>query len=364
MSTYEYKDQIVAFLDILGFSDIVKEVQNDPKLASEKIGFLTETIRTILEGNLSSRLLPDDQLSSSEPKFKVFSDCICIAFDCIEDEPEYTASSVFSFLIKLLRIQTEFALNDIFVRGAVTVNGHFHNDDIIFSAALINAYSMESKIAIYPRVIVDETVIRLLRTPDHVAEFPYLNEIIKRDVDGLAFIDYLEYYREIDYPEDIPVFLQRHRNILEQNILKYQVPRVKEKYLWSARYHNQKVRKLFEPDFGNELLVQEKLLSVGDSVFDYVVFAFFFTSDQEKIDLGILYLLADGFYKAKCLVSDYISKEGKDYRLIENEFSEYEYLQWAKFDAEDKIKQDLEERDDIDVIVEVPNLISTSYQKS
>lgn len=54
-------------------------------------------------------------------------------------------------------------------RGAVT-KGAFYSDDIfVWGSALVNAYLLESKEAIYPRILVDKTVAN--EAGEHLSDF-------------------------------------------------------------------------------------------------------------------------------------------------------------------------------------------------
>lgn len=319
---YYYKEQLVGFLDLLGFSNIVDSVQDKPELAAEKIEFLDKTIKNIREKNLSTRLFPDDNPLPQEPKYKIFSDCICIASDCIVDNVELKISNVFMFLLMLLYIQAELTLHGIFVRGAVTINWHFQNEDIVFSSALINAYYIESKKAIYPRIIIDESVIAALqKTKDTEANFHILNSLIKRDADGLVFLDYLEYANELDHEEYIIDFFQEHRKLIEQQLNQKNEPKIKGKYLWLARYHNQKVKEFFTNNvFLAVLLIPQNLLGYDSFVFS-TVYTFSFSSIKEKVDEGVFLVVSDDFNKAKKAVNNFIRKNKNDYILKSTEYS-------------------------------------------
>ena len=44
----------------------------------------------------------------------------------------------------------------ILLRGGITVGQLCHKDNIVYGPAMVEAYELESKSAIYPRVIVSE----------------------------------------------------------------------------------------------------------------------------------------------------------------------------------------------------------------
>ncbi len=116
---------------------------------------------------------------------------------------------------------------------------------MIFSSALVDAYKLESKNAIYPRILIHESVVRKLT---HDADLSGLNAVVKQDADGLAFLDYLEYISECDDFDGMYEYMKRHKESVLQNINGPLSPEVKQKYLWVARYHNQKVSESFSDE--------------------------------------------------------------------------------------------------------------------
>ena len=48
---------------------------------------------------------------------------------------------------------------DCLIRGAVTIGPLYHESGLIFGQGLVSAYDMESCVAKYPRIIVDDTVL-------------------------------------------------------------------------------------------------------------------------------------------------------------------------------------------------------------
>lgn len=164
--------------------------------------------------NVTTKIKPDDEELPTEPKVKIFSDCICISSDCIDinvSGEDFTAGNIFSFLLNIMYIQAELIMNNIFIRGAITINHHYQDDRIIFSPALVRSYRLESKDAIYPRILIDKPVIEMLRQRDYEDNYQLLNSIMKKDADGLVFLDYLEYIEEFDWDFDQMSYIQNHK---------------------------------------------------------------------------------------------------------------------------------------------------------
>lgn len=312
----KYRNQIVAFIDILGFSDMIKDAQEDNDKAYTTIMKITNAIEQAVEKNLDCRLLPKDKPQPTDPVYRVFSDCICISSDCIEEmNSEFIDHFLFYFLMNLLYVQAELTLHGIFIRGGVTINKHFYNDKIIFSSALVDAYKLESKKSIYPRILIHNSIIDMLRNLSHEDDMKLLNAVIKRDADGLVFLDYLEYISEVDDLYSMYEFMVRHKATIEKNILGPLEPEVKQKYLWLARYHNQKVKEQFPRADRKPLLISDKLIQYNANVFRIEWIVFPFISAVENISNGFLFIKADERWKAEAKAKEYIKTNKKDYQL-------------------------------------------------
>lgn len=263
----EYKKQLVAFIDILGFKELIEEASRNPSDALLIIGKLNNSITKAMES--SHELNSDLQMSEENKRYKVkiFSDCICISYDCGFDDNEITSNSIFIFLLSLIYLQAELHLNKIFIRGGVSYDFHYSNESIIFSSALVNSYEIESKDAIYPRIVIDKSLIDYLKIVEHEANFEILNEILKKDVDGLIFIDYLEIIGEMDEESDKEAFLVNHKGIIEEILSSSLKPKIREKYLWLAKYHNQKIVKIYKPEICYKYLISDNFLCISSDVF-------------------------------------------------------------------------------------------------
>ena len=57
-------------------------------------------------------------------------------------------------------IQAELARHGYLIRGAITVGDLYIDEDMVFGPALIEAYDAESKLAIFPRVILCKNAVK------------------------------------------------------------------------------------------------------------------------------------------------------------------------------------------------------------
>lgn len=334
----EYKQQIVAFIDILGYKEIVEKAEGDEQKAAEIIKQLQSSINNAVKRNLNSSLSCNEPLDM-DPKYRIFSDCICISSDCIAGtSANFRAQFVFHFILNLVYVQAELLLHNIFIRGGVVVGNHHISDEMIFSAALVKSYNLESKEAIYPRILIDNSVINILRNSGHEADYGLLNALIKRDADGLVFLDYLEYVNEVDYPEyQTEEFFSRHKTALGERLVTDLPAKVKEKYLWAARYHNQKVEDYFESS-KPELLIDRKYLRFSENIFTPMRYTFNFETEHKR-KCGLMLVKAKDLYDADKRIREYLKKKKLKYHfeyansvMFERDVNKEEILSLAKQD--------------------------------
>jgi hypothetical protein len=219
-----YVERLVAFIDILGFAEMV--IDDEPSVL--------DTIR-LLDGRLRHvrEVWRDDW---GDLSVKLFSDCICIS--C---RPEDCAH----MLYELAFLQFYLSMDGIFLRGGLALGKHFENDLMIFSKGLVEAYQLE-RMALYPRIVVAEGVVQGKEQPYYTAGTWPTQSLVMRDPDGTKFVDYIEFSME-EGMEQADFFSAHKKAILHQVARHSTTPRIIDKYLWVARYHNAKFAHVFGP---------------------------------------------------------------------------------------------------------------------
>jgi hypothetical protein len=203
-NTTKYDDRIVAFLDILGFSELVYSESNITPFAG-----IFETINSeeYQRNFIENPSLKDLTITS-------MSDSIAISI-------KHDDADCYDKLIRLLLgVITLFADNNNILRGAITQGKLYHCKNIIFGPAFVKAYKLERDIAIYPRCIIDDSVKEDLLALGKRGEavFDYFIE----DFDGNAYLDVIPYIIN-SIPRD-PGYLQtlqRIHSLLVENLRKF-----------------------------------------------------------------------------------------------------------------------------------------------
>jgi len=149
------------------------------------------------------------------------------------------------------------------IRGAFVLGELERTYGVLFGPGLISAYEFEREYAQFPRIVVDPQVIEalrdypVLRAHEYREEMDYISKYIKKDDDGVIFIDYLGGMAdEADDPGDYLVFLKIHKKLVEQGLTKFEDNRrVRLKYLWLRKYHNAVVRTRLSDDQHEEFCI-------------------------------------------------------------------------------------------------------------
>jgi len=231
------EDYFIAYLDILGYKEnVLKEEKNSDN------AFLN----TIIECIEASEYFVNNSKKINEKaeiKMKIFTDNF---FYCTKRD--YLA------LLNIISIlQALFIHKNIFIRGALYYGKLYCDNNIIYGKGIMDAYEIESEIAVFPRVIIDDTFfhgalgIELGKYPNDATLEKIMNVLKTHyciDFDYSKFIDYIGNIKlTLDsIPPGIINFefdklLSDHAKYIKEN-LKTNNRRKKQKYQWCAIYHN------------------------------------------------------------------------------------------------------------------------------
>jgi len=141
----EYKEHIVAFIDILGFKNIVNSGEYKPEGISLMLKFLRNEYT--LDGFPHS-----DKI---KPKLTVFSDNIFISYEFSKDKELIIYEDVIHRTSIMQAILFSYG---ILTRGSLTKGLVVHNETECFGPAIVRAAELESSVAIYPRIICDNNL--------------------------------------------------------------------------------------------------------------------------------------------------------------------------------------------------------------
>lgn len=289
----KYRKAILAFIDVLGFKGLVEK--NNPSLVYKILEiFHEQTEDNRLFGSMGDEHYNPKQSETYEPDIIFFSDSVVrIIFP--EDYPNTQTienkSSDISYnyqllldeflpfrdeLVNLCFIQEKLLTEGILIRGGIVYGDVIYDKgkNILFGPALQKAYQIESEFALYPRIIIDSSIIEKATTEG----LYHVDALINTDERGFNYIDYvggsikwhwnlltnrlLNYpilYLPIDFNDDDIIKFYRERLDLELLKMREKKASIEKglslyysknltafiKYAWIAEKYNERINDLF-----------------------------------------------------------------------------------------------------------------------
>lgn len=229
----EYKDCYVAFLDILGFKNLLK--QRVPNIC-EKINSLFDQIQEewITTVNTTGEYLTNP----GEIKQKVMSDSICYYVE--SSVPNALAGLIATcnyFQIRLLRQDAP-----ILVRGAIVRGNLYAEKDIVFGDGFVEAYLMEENTAKYPRIILTKALYNRSDTLNEHGK-DYIKKFTFNDEDAFLTIDSLYLFYGLSHEKDD---WKRFASYVSNRLDEETDASVKEKYLYLDRNISRVLKKFMK----------------------------------------------------------------------------------------------------------------------
>lgn len=240
-----YKNGFVTFIDILGFKKIVSEKSCDE---------VSKIIEIFYKQNVSKR----DKIG--DYKYEVdtisFSDSI-IRASILQDDfssADY-CESLLNEIVNLSCIQMNLIREGILIRGGIDF-GEISFDSkkgIVFGTGFVDAYTLESQIANFPRIVISPDVFDNLEDFMNGEDDKTISNIIKclsLDKDGIFYVNYLKqsmslqsYLKEHKngkvaenvFYED----MKAHKKLIVDSVNMKMDIRTQQKYNWLTSYHNE-----------------------------------------------------------------------------------------------------------------------------
>lgn len=158
---------IVAFVDLLGFSDeLAKNWSNDTDNFLHRIFRIRSFVELSKEVGNPMRFYDYDETTlidtSEYPKLLSFSDSFIYIKELDESSDQSRITSILSLLGSILELW-KYSIDEAFtIRGAVDYGEFFYSEHEIIGPAFISTYRMESKQAKISRVICSNEIRRLV----------------------------------------------------------------------------------------------------------------------------------------------------------------------------------------------------------
>lgn len=240
MEMNDYRPKFIAFIDILGFKDMVKNIENH--IFSRVFSALNYLNEDMSESNTQHDLLIYEQTEDGLIERELGNPIMTYVSDCVIISVDLTFDGFYSLCNKVTKFTNDLMADGLFVRGAITKGYVYHNGKILFGEGYIRAYQLEEKSAIYPRVIIDDDVIDFLK--DYNGQFP-LNEGGVKKAENYTYLRIFPWYYFSYYTMGWNNYLMRVRGHILYNLNKYdarvdvtskELKKLSSDYYWKEVY--------------------------------------------------------------------------------------------------------------------------------
>jgi hypothetical protein len=264
------EDHCIIFVDFLGFSNIV----HDTSKTLEVLGIL-QALQSSRKNFRITKEFNDEHLGQLELQAAVsaFSDHVVISYPLKrmyvdkglnEQTIPYLVMDHARALISNIAVAA-FSIG-LLIRGGMTIGKLYHHKGVVFGEGMIDAYRLESEVAIYPRVILSSA---MSGNPAWLTED---KRMVKQDFDGVYFLDYIHPMimsfspGGIEWISGVKKRLDIVRVEIHENISKLiKSGRLKEaaKWGWLGNRLEESIRTLPQDGLSNHGVAREQFFRLG-----------------------------------------------------------------------------------------------------
>lgn len=259
MSKSRYRECYVAFLDILGFKNLIDEAEFDQILEIFNTISVSRKFEIALHRAVNNG--PADALDEVDRYFLQYNKALHdMRIYSMSDSIVISSRSKDMFSLECLIDVVIFVQNMLYdmdspvlLRGAVAKGSYYSKGTVAFGRAMVDAYIYQEAYSRYPRVILSGELVSALKNKSYVGDdgsfasdadakhdagqmddteyfLKYDHGHILKDDDDYYFIDCIQSYLGGKDKTD-PEFI-RFRKLIEKYLNGYYDESIKEKYRW------------------------------------------------------------------------------------------------------------------------------------
>ncbi len=238
------KDAFVAFLDVLGFSAMMRDKEKWEGDVDRIFSAIEHSVAE-LRKEVKTAILPQNELKSI-----VVSDSIILWIVPDVDGDKYSRLKALRYLLHAVeKIQFDCARQDIWMRGGISFGKIKFTNSNIAGPGYLKALDLE-KSAIYPRVLVDAKMIRDLTGSKNIeSQLTSINQTFHNPhYSGKFIYQFSELERDLFFKQDYPYFVHylnrlsddpEHVKVIWDHVRKNifaTTPSIFQKYKWVEEY--------------------------------------------------------------------------------------------------------------------------------
>lgn len=229
----EYKNCIIAFLDILGFKQIINQSEFSEVLNIFNKIMTKDEISIALQPAISNEnpeqreVLARYRDSLDNTGIYVMSDSVVVYTPDLYPE----SLAVVVDICDVIQEQLFNLDNPVLIRGALSVGAIFCDEGLIFGKGLVDAYLAQERYAVYPRVIISNEIVTGRRVSIHS------DDDLPKDKDDYYRINSIERYLSISYADNWRTIeesqqYQKLNALISKNLNGYTDEHIRQKYIW------------------------------------------------------------------------------------------------------------------------------------
>jgi hypothetical protein len=277
----KYEERLVAFIDILGFKEIVKQSEKDPS----KVELIYSVLNYLKNWEIPEKWdlklveIEEDAQKRGIENFDIrgktnstsFSDSIVVSVK-VDNNVNEMASTL---IVNLANIGAILFEKGILFRGGLTLGNIIHDENgTVFGQGLIDAYRLESSNAKYPRIILSDKLISKLNYPINTKRnrYPY-HQYIDRFEDGCVGFHQMQYYQVMESWEEMTIekltnSLDKIRKVIIKGLdNSFEKPEVFEKYKWlKEQYHKLIILDDFDYETKSKENIKMKIRNLNEGI--------------------------------------------------------------------------------------------------
>ena len=207
-TNFKTSNHLIAYLDILGATDLICK-DNDFSFLNHLNMFMEDAIEESGGG-----IFPKEE----DIFVKIFSDNIVLAIELKENDDQRD-DKIAALFNTVANIYNEILRYGYLMRGAIIEGEFFHNNIIVYGKGHVQAVKLEEKEAIYPRILVQKELSKLL--PQYLLQ----------DRDSwniLNIFQFSESFDHLSFKFELLKMLKKNKNN----------DHVKAKIMWMINYFN------------------------------------------------------------------------------------------------------------------------------
>ena len=248
-------ETLVAYLDMLGYSDLVRR-EGASNIYYGAIDAAIARWRQFVDNHQYNI----GAVVKNNTTFMVVSDTFVITLDHqrVLSELDGDSSALRGIVLMIFLVLVSFLVQDcmratgLMFRGAITKGQYFYKEfenlegsSFIFSKAFIEAADLEKNTANMPRILVDKSVLEGMDISILLFKKHRPDGALLRDRDGLH---HLNIYASVFSHTALASILREVAAIVKRGIETFKDPQVLRKHIWFANYHNDLVRGIMESE--------------------------------------------------------------------------------------------------------------------